>query len=523
MIAAARTPLETTRQPMRPALWSQSFMHASDAAPTDQVSRSEVSAGSAATPCSSPALRTHFDWVAQHDARARQRQKGFHRQIARYYRHHIPQGARVLEWGCGSGELLRALRPSRGLGLDFSATMIARARAAPAGDAGCEFREGDVLTSEVAEGFDHIILDYLIGYLPDIQVALEKIKRSAHARTRLHVTTLNTPWRFLLRWAQGFGWVMKQPPSNWLSHEDLSNLLELAGWEVIRRETIQLVPFNIPLLTSFCNRVLVRLPGLRDFGITVALVARAKQPPRLDSEVTVSVVIPARNEAGNIAPALARIPRLGGRTEVIFVEGNSSDATWATIQDAVASYRGPHLVRALQQPGRGKWDAVRAGFEIARGDVLVIQDADLTAPPEDLAKFFEAIEAGVAEFGNGSRLVYPMESGAMQFLNVVGNHFFAKALTYVLGQPVKDSLCGTKMVLRADYERILRRVRPLGAFDPFGDFNLLFGASLLDLRIRDIPVRYKERTYGQTNISRFAHGWMLLKMVWFGLWKLKWV
>lgn len=387
----------------------------------------------------------------------------------------------------------------------------------------CEFRVGDVLVNEVAEGFDHIILDYLLGYVPDIQTALEKIKRSAHARTRLHITSLNTPWKFVLRWAQWCGAVMPQPSSNWLSTQDIINLLELAGWEVVRCEMLQLIPLNVPLLSPLFNRVLVRWPLLRHFGITVAITARLRVPPRLDGEISCSVVVPARNEAGNIRPALERIPRLGARTEIIFVEGNSKDETWETIQREVAAYSGPHLVRALKQPGKGKWDAVHAGFAIAQGDVLVIQDADLTAPPEDLLKFYEAIEDGRAEFANGSRLVYPMESKAMRFLNLLGNKFFAEALSYVLGQSVKDSLCGTKMILRSDYGRLLERIKPFGNFDPFGDFNLLYGSSLLDLRIRDIPVRYKDRTYGETNISRFSHGWMLLKMVWFGLRKLKWV
>ncbi|HEX9784957.1 MAG TPA: glycosyltransferase [Opitutaceae bacterium] len=464
----------------------------------------------------------HFDRVSTSDGTARRWQAGFHRQIAAYFRHHIPEGHRVLEWGCGRGELLRALRPARGLGIDVSPAMVRRAQEQN-DDPHCEFRVGDVQASEVAEGFDHIVLDYLFGYLPDIQSALEKIKRSASARTRLHVTTLNTPWRFVLRWAEWFGGVMKQPPSNWLSHEDLENLLEVSGWEVVRRETLQLIPFNIPVLSALLNRVLVRLPLFRHFGMTVALVARPAIPPRMEGEVSCSVVVPARNEAGNIRGALERIPAMGRCTEIIFVEGNSTDDTWERIQREMAVYEGPHEVRAIRQPGRGKWDAVHAGFSIARGAVLVIQDADLTAPPEDLFKFYEAIESGSAEFANGSRLVYPMESKAMRFLNLLGNHCFARALSYVMGQPVKDSLCGTKMLLRSDYERVMERVRPFGDFDPFGDFNLLFGSSLLDLRIRDIPVRYRDRTYGQTNISRFAHGWMLIKMVWFGLWKLKWI
>lgn len=465
--------------------------------------------------------REHFDWVAAHDADARRVQRGFHAQLLRLFRHRIPEGERVLECGCGAGDLLAGLKPARGLGVDFSPAMIAKARERHVSAPALEFRTHDIETAPVAEPFDHIVLDYLTGYLTDIQAVLKNLHAASNPRTRLHLTSLNTLWNFPLRLAVGTGAVMKQPPSNWLAHSDLFNLLELAGWEVVSFERTQLLPFDVPLLSPLLNRFAVRLPFIRHFGITLLVTARPRRAPELTSPVSCSVVVPARNESGNIAAALERIPTLGRRTEVIFVEGNSKDDTWEVIQRETAAYRGPHLVRAMKQPGRGKWDAVRTGLAIAQGDVLVIQDADLTAPPEDLPKFYDAIASGAAEFANGSRLVYPMEQRAMRFLNFLGNKFFALALSYVLGQAVKDSLCGTKMILRADYARLLRRIAPFGDFDPFGDFNLLFGSALLGLRIRDIPVRYRDRTYGETNISRFSHGWLLLRMTWFAFRKLK--
>jgi SAM-dependent methyltransferase len=466
-------------------------------------------------------LQSHFDWVATHDASARAVQSGFHAQLRAHFQHHIAEGESVLELGCGAGDLLAALQPARGLGVDFSAAMIEKARTRHGAQPGLEFRVLDVDGAEWTEQFDHVVLDYLTGYLPDIQRVLERLHAAAHPRTRLHITSLNTLWRGPLRAATSIGAVMPQPPSAWLAHPDLINLLELAGWEVVRFERLQLLPVNIPLLAGFCNRLLVRLPFFRHFGITLALTARPRTPPRIDGEISCSVIVPARNESGNIRAALERIPTLGRRTEIIFVEGHSKDDTWAVIQRECAAYRGPHVVRAIQQPGKGKWDAVHAGFALAQGDVLVIQDADLTAPPEELPKFYAAVASGTAEFANGSRLVYPMEEHAMRFLNFLGNKFFALSLSFVLGQAVKDSLCGTKMLLRSDYERVLRRIAPFGDFDPFGDFNLLFGSALLDLHIRDVPVRYKDRTYGETNISRFRHGALLFRMTWFGLWKLR--
>jgi SAM-dependent methyltransferase len=474
------------------------------------------------TPKTELTLREHFDWVVDHDQGPRRWQRGFHAQLLRHFRHHISEGSRVLEWGCGGGDLLAGLKPARGLGLDFSSRMIARAGERQSGNSVLEFRAADIETELVTEPFDHIILDYLTGYLPDIQSALKNLHSCAHPRTRMHVTTFNSLWLIPLRVAEGLGMASHQPASNWLSHDDLINLLELTGWEIVGTEHLQLCPFELPLLAGLCNRLLVNLPLIRHLGVTTAITARPRRAPLLAGKIACSVIVPARNEAGNIRAALDRIPVLGGQTEVIFVEGHSTDDTWETIQRETAAYPGPHFIRVLQQPGKGKWDAVRAGFAVAQGDVFVIQDADLTAPPEDLSKFFDALASGAAEFVNGSRLIYPVEKGAMRFLNMIGNKFFSRALSYVLGQQIKDSLCGTKMLLRSDYDRLSRRIAPFGAFDPFGDFNLLFGAALLDLRIRDVPVRYKDRTYGTTNISRFRHGWQLLKMTWWGLRHLRW-
>lgn len=466
-------------------------------------------------------FKEHFDWVAENDGEARKIQSGFHALIRRKLRHHIQAGMRILEWGCGRGDMLKSLKPSRGLGVDLSERMVAQAKEKHAGAEEVEFRQGDLHAEGVDEKFDVILLDYLSGYLTDIQQCFENLRPSCHARTRIYITSLNYLWKPLFSMAQPLGWVMKQPPSNWLSSEDLVNLLELSGFEVVKQSTEQLFPFDIPFLNGFFNRFLGRLPVFRSMGVSLFIVARPKLAPVLEGPVNCSVILPVRNESGNILPALQRIPVMGEKTEVIIVEGNSTDDTWEEVQRQVAAYEGPLQLSYFQQPGKGKWDAVYAGFAKARGDVLVIQDGDLTAPPEDLPKFYEAIVSGSAEFANGSRLVYPMESEAMKPLNFLGNKFFAMALSFVIERPIKDSLCGTKMLLRTDYERLLQRIEEFGEFDPYGDFNLIFGSSLLDLAVRDVPVRYKDRTYGETNISRFSGAALLMRMTWFGLRKLR--
>jgi Glycosyl transferase family 2/Methyltransferase domain len=466
-------------------------------------------------------LKEYFDKAAFKGRQSWLSWSGFRMQQLRWHRSHILPNEKILEFGSGNGSLLASLASVEGLGIDFSSGMIALSKSNYAKNKALQFRVGDIQDTTVDQQYDHIICNHLNEYLTDIQEAFQNLHLAAHPRTRLHITTVNSIWDFPIRFAMKIRAVSPRPRVNWLSHDDLVNLLEISGWEVVRSETFQLFPFEIPIISSVLNGIVARLPFIRNLGATLAIIARPKRKIVLTNPISCSVIVPARNESGNIRAALDRIPVLGNKTEIIFVEGNSKDDTWEVIQREVAAYDGPHLVKAMKQPGKGKWDAVFTGFSVATGQVLVIQDADLTAPPEDLPKFFNTIISGDTEFANGSRLVYPMEKQAMRFLNYLGNKFFASALSFILGQTVKDSLCGTKMILKSDYERLLIRIAPFGNFDPFGDFNLLFGSSLLNLKIRDIPIRYKDRTYGETNISRFRHGFILLKMTWFGLINLK--
>jgi glycosyltransferase involved in cell wall biosynthesis len=290
---------------------------------------------------------------------------------------------------------------------------------------------------------------------------------------------------------------------------------------VVRQDSHLVFPAHVPLLSELLNRDLGRLPVIQQLSLMYGIIARPAPhrfaPAALPST---SVIVPCRNEAGHIRPLVRRLPDLGPGSEFIFVEGNSTDDTEQVIRDVIAE--NPHLpLRFFKQTGKGKGDAVKLGFAQARGDVVLILDSDMGVAPEDVPKFVRALASGKGEMVNGSRMVYQMEDQAMRFLNMIANKLFALLFSWLLGQQVRDTLCGTKALYRADYERIAAARSYFGDFDPFGDFDLLFGAARLNLRIVDLAVRYHERQYGATNISRFRHGLLLLRMSVFAARKLK--
>ena len=462
-------------------------------------------------------VRSHFDETAdglKAGARA------YRLCLARYYNLLIPAKARVLEVGCGEGDLLASLNARDVCGIDLSERRLACARRRlPHGRFFAQ--AGERLDPDLVGGpFDFIVVSDTLNLAADVQAMLERLHAVSQPGTRLVLNFQNSLWRPLLSLAELIGLKSRQPENSWLASSDLLNLLRLAGWSQVTREGRILLPFSALGLGTLANRWLA--PLLQWFCLTVFITARREGDRATAAAPTVSVIIPARNEAGNIAAAVERVPKMGAGVELIFVEGHSRDDTWAEIQRVAAAHPETRII-CLRQTGRGKGDAVRAGFAAATGDVLMILDADLTMPPEELPKFLDVIARNRADFANGVRLVYPMEQRAMQFLNLCANKAFSLIFSWLIGQPVKDTLCGTKVLRRVDYERIAANRSYFGEFDPFGDFDLLFGAAKQSLRIADVPIRYRERTYGTTNIQRWRHGWLLLRMVFFAARKLKFV
>jgi len=365
-----------------------------------------------------------------------------------------------------------------------------------------------------------IIMNGTLNYDLDIHSLLTFMKGRLARTSRLVIVVYNPYLAWLYKLADRLGLRASGDPLNFLTYADIRSIAKLAGFEMVRARRTAYFPWPLLGLGSLINRWAPVLPLINLFSLSSIIVLRPviREEGRRPS---LSIIAPARNERGNIEAAVARMPDLNTDVEMLFVEGHSRDGTWEEVQRVVDGYEGPLQIRAVQQSGKGKNDAVRLGFSLAAGEVLTILDADLTMPPERLTQFFEAYCDGRADFINGTRLVYPMEGNAMRFLNRLGNVFFAKLVGRALDTTLGDTLCGTKMVARHDYLRMTAWRRAFGDFDPFGDFELLFPAAILGLGIVDVPIRYLARTYGSTNINRFYHGLMLLRMTLVGFSRVK--
>ncbi len=465
-------------------------------------------------------IREAADQLAPSRRAWREKNAFFHEEDLRYLRFLIPEGRRVLEIGCGAGDLLAALKPSRGVGVDISGKMVALAREAYPD---LEFVEGDAEDAATFDGiegpFDAILVVDTIGQMDDVQAFLSKLHRLCDRDTRIIIGYFSHLWQPVLKVAEAAGLKNRTTDVNVLSVADVKGLAELADLEPIKSEYRLLSPARLLGLGRLVNRFVAPFPVIRNLSLRHYTVCRSL--PRKDPGYrSATVVVPARNERGNIEAAITRTPRFTEDLEYIFVEGHSKDGTWEEIERVQKAYP-QYDIKIMRQPGKGKADAVFHAFDAARGDVLMILDADLTMPPEQLPKYWELISTGKAEFVNGSRLVYPMEDEAMRFLNLIANKSFSYLFSWLLNQRFTDTLCGTKVISRADYARLKAGRAYFGDFDPFGDFDLIFGASKLNLKVLEVPVRYANRSYGETQISRFRHGLMLLRMVVFAFFRIK--
>ena len=456
------------------------------------------------------ARRRHQEAVAPQRAKWIHGNRYFYGRLKRLLQFIIEPGTRVLELRCETGQFLASVKPSYGVGVEISDAMVAVAREE---NPQLHFVKSDPEELDLGETFDYVIFNHIFDTV-DILGAFEHIRRHCSADTLLVVINYNQFWQPLLQFASKMGLRSQFVEPNWVSENDIRGFLRLAGFRIVRMHRLLLFPKWIPLVSASLNDFVARLPGIRRLCMMQVIVARPIGAASQEEDVSVSVIVPCRNEAGNIQPAVERIPSMGRCTEIIFCDDKSTDGTADEVRRMQALHPEKNI-RLVDGPGICKAENVWTGFRAARGDVLIILDADLTVMPEELPMFFHSLVQGHGGFVNGSRLIYPMPDLAMKFANMIGNKFFGLLFSFLLDQRIKDTLCGTKVFWRKDWLRMEPLLGSWGIKDLWGDYELLFGASRLHLEIVEAPVHYQERLHGVTKMTRvFANGWRMLRICW---------
>jgi len=439
----------------------------------------------------------------------------YYSQFLNSVKHIVPEGASVLNIGCSTGYILSRLNPVRGVGIESSSKQIKHASEKYPD---LEFFDMEVENVQIDEKFDYILICG-IENMVDIKSVLDSIKKNCHRHTRIIISHYSYLWQPLVSLAEKARIRLPQAVHNWFSKNDVKNMLDLSAYDAIHTKELILFPFYIPLVSYVLNKYLARLPLLRH--LTMSRLTVARPVLHKEREHSVSIIVPCRNEAGNIQDAVERIPELGSHTEIIFCDDKSTDKTADKVREMQKKYPDKDI-KLVDGPGICKAENVWTGFDAASGEILMILDADLTVLPEELPYFYEAVTCGYGEFINGSRLVYPMHDEAMRGFNIIGNKFFSIFFTYILDSSIKDTLCGTKVMWAKDFEKIKTLRGSWGIKDRWGDYELIFGAAKNHLKIIDLPVHYMERTYGETKMTnRFKNGWIMLKMSMVSLCKIK--
>jgi SAM-dependent methyltransferase len=435
----------------------------------------------------------------------------FYNRLKRMLQFIVEPHKRVLEIRCETGHQLASLIPAYGVGVEISDAMVECARQQ---QPDLHFVRSDPEDLELHETFDYILLNHIFDTV-DILRVMERIRTHCTTETQIVIINYNYLWQPILALASKIGLRSRFVEPNWVSENDIRGFLKLAGFRPVRKHRLMLFPKWLPVVSSVLNDFLARLPGLRRLCLMQVMVARPMEGPRREEDVTVSVVVPCRNEEGNVRQAVERIPAMGRQTEIIFCDDKSTDGTVAEVKRLQALYPEKEI-RLVAGPGICKAENVWTGFRAARGDVLMILDADLTVMPEELPMFLRALVGSRGDFINGSRLVYPVQENAMKIANLIGNKFFGLLFSFLLDQRIKDTLCGTKVLWRKDWLRMEPNLGTWGLKDLWGDYELLFGASKLHLDIAEVPVHYQERIHGVTKMTKvFSNGFRMLRICWY--------
>jgi len=464
-------------------------------------------------------IRSAYDRLVPVRSRWIRKNWYYYRELIRLLKFFSEPEGDFLQIGCGNGYLLARIPGNFRLGIDLSPGMVQEAcRLYP----DLDIQVGDIEDSSGPEQkFDYILMVNVVGDIVDVQLAFDHVRKYCHPYSRIVIVYYNYLWEPLVKVATAFRLKIKEPIQNWLSAPEIENLLYLSGFETVKKDNFLIFPKYLPGISFILNRLIARLPLINRLCLLNFIVARPRPLPRPEESYSCSVIVPCKDEVGNIENLLTRVPEMGKGTEIIFVDDKSTDGTGGEVKRVQEKYPQKNVV-LVDGPGRGKFEAEKVGFDQATGDILMILDADATVMPEELPRFFWALARGDGDFINGCRLVYDMEKQAMRLLNIIGNKAFSLVFSYLLSLRIKDTLCGTKAFFRRDYHRMKKYFGYFGDYDRWGDFNLLFSASKLNMKITEVPVHYAERIEGESKMNRrFSHGWLMLRMCWVAARRLK--
>ncbi len=433
----------------------------------------------------------------------------FHNSLRQMFKSFIPEGADILQIGYGLGDILSSLYPNKAVSLDTDENiMLSAKRRYPQ----IKFISGKPENLNVKGKFDYVIIPNSVDHLEDIQTVLEKLKLNVTSKSKIMLTALNPKWIQILSVLEKLNLKRAEGEKNWLRLEDLKNITRISGYEIEESGFRVMLPLHIPLVTRWINATIPNTPLFKRFCLEQFIVARKVESPAT-KKLSCSVVVPCFNEEENIKNCVSRVPKMGKWTEIVVVDDGSTDKTIKVVKQLMKTYKNLKLVS--YKPNRGKGWAVKQGMDAARGDVVMILDADMAVPPEELPRFFSIFERNYGNFVNGTRLIYPMEDQAMRQLNLIGNLVFSWIFSWLLGVRITDTLCGTKALYKSDYKNVKMSGKS------WGDFDLLFGAAENDLDIIEVPVHYKKRVAGKSKMKAFKHGMVLAKMCGIGFWRLK--
>lgn len=450
-------------------------------------------------------VEEHFDEIAPNYDYWKKKNAYYYSTIKTFISRIIPEGSSVLEVGCGTGEILATTKPQRGVGIDISKKMVELAsQKFPQ----YTFIHSPIEDLQLGEKFDYIVMIDVVDHVHDVMDVFHSLYRFCHSETQVILTTINPWWDPILSVMEKFGAKMPEGPHNFIEKRNLTKMLELMDFSISYSGYMLLFPKKIPVLSFLANSIGTRMWGIQKMSAVQYMLIHPMVKNDIDLRLGCSVIIPCYNEQDNIEEAIRRTPQMGRETEIIVVNDCSTDNTAQKVRDLQSRY--PNLKLVDYSPNRGKGYAVRKGFEAATQEVLMILDADISTPPEELPRFFDPLNKGICQFVNGTRMVYPMENQAMRTLNLFGNKIFGFIMSFVTQQNLTDTLCGTK----AFYKKDLKMIK--WGLDKWGDFDLLFGAARTGKKIMEVPVHYMTRKSGESKMRSFRHGVHLLRACYLG-------